>query len=264
MPAPKTPARIASSNQTLIRLQTQVRATRMELRGLQERLRELRNVGAREGVGAGAGACACMGWSDTASPDGSARLLQSALDAQNSALAAISRLDALAIAMQRDALTNTPTRALLLDRLQSAITLAQRRGSSTALIFLDVDHFKHINDTLGHAVGDAVLQLVARRLQAAVRDSDAVGRQGGDEFLVLLAEVSKRADAAVIAKKIIADIGAPCVVSGHVLQVAVSVGIAVYPEDASEAQALIRLADAAMYRSKRRGGGSFTFHSDPK
>jgi diguanylate cyclase (GGDEF)-like protein len=238
-------ARTVSAKRSLQQLQRQVQAKRVELQSVQIRLDALR---AHEQDGA---AQDLAPW------------VQSAIDAQVSALAAVSRLDALAISMQRDALTNTPNRALLLDRLQSAIALAQRRSSNTAVVFLDVDHFKHINDTLGHATGDAVLQMVARRLQAAVRDSDAVGRHGGDEFLVLLAEVSRQADAAQIARKIISDVAAPILACGHLLQVSVSAGIALYPEDASDAQSLISLADAAMYRSKRSGGGCYTFHSDP-
>jgi diguanylate cyclase (GGDEF)-like protein len=239
MPLRRTRARLAAAQQTLAGLQQQVRATRAELCGLQTRIYALGN------------------------PQQQAQLLRTAIDAQASALAAVTRLDTLAIALQRDALTDTSNRALLLDRLQGAIAQARRRNSSAAVVFLDVDHFKHINDTLGHATGDAVLQTLARRLQAAVRDTDTVCRHGGDEFLVLLAEVSRPADAALIAKKIIADIGAPSLVCGHVLQVSVSVGLALFPADAVDAQTLIQLADAAMYRSKRRGGGCFTFHADP-
>lgn len=190
------------------------------------------------------------------------QLLLSALNAHASAEAALSHMDELARSSQRDTLTDTPNRALLLDRLESALTMAQRRSARAAVIFLDIDHFKQINDTLGHATGDAVLQRVARRLQAAVRDSDAVGRHGGDEFLVLLAEVSRMADAAQIARKIISDIAAPSLVEGHMLHVSVSVGIAIYPDDAHDATALIAAADAAMYRSKRRGGGRFCFFGD--
>jgi diguanylate cyclase (GGDEF)-like protein len=149
---------------------------------------------------------------------------------------------------------------LLLDRLERSITMAQRRYTRCAVLFLDIDHFKQINDTLGHATGDGVLQLVAQRLEAAVRDSDVVGRHGGDEFLVLLAEVSRLSDAVQIARKLITDVAAPALVSGPVLQVSVSVGIAVYPDDAHDARTLIGLADAAMYQSKHRGGGSFSFH----
>ena len=190
------------------------------------------------------------------------QLLLASLYAEANAETAVSKLEALAQSSQRDELTNTPNRSLLQDRLERAITMAQRRYTRCAVVFLDIDHFKQINDTLGHATGDAVLQLVARRLEAAVRDSDAVGRHGGDEFLVLLAEVSQMADAVHIAKKLIADIAAPSLVCGHLLQLSVSVGIAVYPDDAPDARSLIGLADAAMYRSKRRGGGSFTFHGD--
>lgn len=245
MPLRKMNARTTSAKRNLLRLQSQVQAKRLELQNLQTRLNTLR---AQE---------------QSEVPQANAHWVQSAINAQVSALAAVSRLDELAIAMQCDALTNTPNRALLLDRLQRALALAQRRRSYTAVVFLDVDHFKNINDTLGHATGDAVLQMVARRLQAAVRDSDAVGRHGGDEFLVLLAEVSTPEDAARIARKIIADVAAPSEVGGHTLQVSVSAGIALYPDDAHDAQSLISLADAAMYRSKRSGGGCYTFHSDP-
>jgi diguanylate cyclase (GGDEF)-like protein len=189
-------------------------------------------------------------------------LLLSALNAQAAAATAVADRDQLARTSQRDPLTDTPNRALLLDRLESTLTMAQRRGTRSAVFFLDIDHFKQINDTLGHATGDAVLQRVARRLQAAVRDSDAVGRHGGDEFLVLLAEVSRKADAAQIARKIISDIAAPSLVAGHMLHVSVSVGIAIFPDDAREPAALIAAADTAMYRAKRRGGGSYAFFGD--
>lgn len=239
MPPRKITTRIAAARHTLSQLQHRVQATRTELRKLQTDALTLRN------------------------PPEQTQLLRSAMDAQASALAAVTRLDTLAICLQRDALTNTSNRALLLDRLHSAITLARRRNCSAAVVFLDIDHFKQINDTLGHATGDAVLQSVARRLQAAVRDSDTVCRHGGDEFLVLLAEVNKPADAALIAKKIIADMAAPSLVCGHTLQVSVSVGVALFPGDAGDAQSLIRLADAAMYCAKRQGGGRFCFHAGP-
>ena len=180
---------------------------------------------------------------------------QSAIELANADLAKLTRLS------QRDVLTDTPNRALMLDRLQNAIGMAQRRGNLAAVLFLDVDHFKQINDNLGHPVGDAVLQLVARRLEGAVRDSDAVGRHGGDEFLVLLPEVSKISDVSVIAEKILCDIRAPANVLGYELTLAVSVGVAIYPDDGLEARTLIALADSAMYKSKRRGGGQFAFHS---
>lgn len=235
---------------TLRQLQRQVRSARTELRTLQAGLRKLRSQ-AKVGP-------------QLQLLEANEQLVLSALDAHATADAAVSKLGELTESMQRDELTNTPNRALLMDRLERAIALAQRRRSRTALIFLDIDHFKQINDSLGHAAGDAVLQWVARRLEGAVRDSDAVGRHGGDEFLVLLGEVSRMADAARIAQKIIADIAVPSEVGGHLLQLSVSVGIAVYPDDAQQADALIALADAAMYRSKRRGGSRYTFHADPE
>jgi diguanylate cyclase len=257
MPKRNSHGQQAQAAQQLQQLQVQVRAVRRTLHGLNSELVALRQQ--RDLRQASLAECAAL--AQTA-PQGQAHLLRSAFNAQASALAAVSRLDQLAVAMQRDPLTNTANRARLLERLQSAIVQAGLCGGSTALVFLDVDHFKHINDTLGHATGDAVLQIVARRLQTAVRDSDAVGRHGGDEFLVLLAAVTRDADAALVVKKIIADIAAPSLVCGHLLQVSVSAGIALYPADASDAQSLIRLADAAMYRSKRLGGGRFSFHAD--
>jgi diguanylate cyclase (GGDEF)-like protein len=245
----KTNVHLAMTARNLKQLQGQVRTARRELHTLQARALAVRSQPSQ--------GPAALALADP-SP-----LVQSAINAQASAFAAITRLDQLAISMQRDTLTKTANRALLLERLQNAICQSQQCGSRTALVFLDVDHFKNINDTLGHATGDAVLQIVARRLQTAVRDSDAVGRHGGDEFLVLLAEVSKVADVALIAKKIIADIAAPSLACGHMLQVSVSAGIAMFPDDAPDAQSLIGLADAAMYRSKRQGGGRYTFHADP-
>jgi diguanylate cyclase (GGDEF)-like protein len=233
---------------TLAQLRLQVQQARLELQALRSQLAAMRSeIDTDLGVQL---------------RRANEQLLLATLHAEASAEQALSQLDALAQSSQRDELTNTPNRALLLDRLERAITMAQRRHTRCAVVFLDIDHFKQINDTLGHAAGDAVLQLVARRLGSAVRDSDAVGRQGGDEFLVLLAEVSCLADTVLVAKKLIADMAAPSLVCGHLLQVSVSVGVAIYPDDAHDARTLIGLADAAMYRSKRRGGGSFSFHGD--
>jgi diguanylate cyclase (GGDEF)-like protein len=189
-------------------------------------------------------------------------LVVAALQAETIAETATSHLDELARTSQRDALTETPNRALMLDRLENAIALARRHVTRLAVLFLDLDQFKHINDTLGHMVGDEVLRLVARRLESVVRASDSVSRHGGDEFLVLVGEISQAADAAVIAAKILAVLTAPSRVGDHMLRLSASVGIATYPEDGEDAATLISRADAAMYRSKRRRLGGFEFHRE--
>lgn len=152
------------------------------------------------------------------SAKGSAKLVEAnehlvlaALDAQTMAETAVIDLDKLARSSQRDPLTDMPNRALMLDRLENAIALARRHGTRIGVLFLDLDDFKPINDTLGHAVGDAVLQLVARRLESVVRHSDTVSRHSGDEFLVLLAEVSQESGAGMVAAKILSALAAPVV-----------------------------------------------------
>jgi diguanylate cyclase (GGDEF)-like protein len=190
------------------------------------------------------------------------QLVLAALQAESVAEKATGHLHELARSSQRDALTETPNRALMLDRLENAIALARRHVTRLAVLFLDLDQFKQINDTLGHMVGDEVLQLVARRLESVVRGSDTVSRHGGDEFLVLVGEISQAADAKVIAAKILAVLTAPSRVGDHLLRLSASVGIATYPEDGEDAATLISRADAAMYRSKRRRHGGFEFYRE--
>ena len=188
------------------------------------------------------------------------KLVLAALHADTNAESAISDLDQLLRVSQRDALTGMPNRALILDRLDSAIAAARRHGTRIAVVFLDLDHFKPINDTLGHAGGDEVLQWVAQRLQSIVRDSDTVSRYGGDEFLVLLSDVSQPSDAALLAGKMSSALAAPIRVGDYLFHVSASVGIALYPDDGEDATTLINRADAAMYRVKRAGGSDFEFH----
>lgn len=189
------------------------------------------------------------------------QLVLAALHAETIAETAVINLDESTRASQRDALTDTPNRALMLDRLDNAITLARRHRTRIAVLFVDLDHFKQINDNLGHAVGDGVLQLVARRLEDVVRDSDTVSRHGGDEFLVLLTNVSQPSDATLIAEKMLAAFTAPSRVGEQMLPLSLSIGIAIYPEDGEHAATLISHADAAMYRSKKYGGSHFEFYS---
>ena len=160
---------------------------------------------------------------------------------------------------QHDVVTNLPNRLLLNDRICQSIVLAHRQKKSLAVIFLDLDRFKYINDSLGHAVGDKLLQSVARRLLAGVRGSDTVSRQGGDEFVILLSEISHPEDAATSAKKILLSLSAPHSIAGQDLRVDGSIGISVYPGDGEDAETLIKNADTAMYHAKENGRNNFQF-----
>jgi diguanylate cyclase (GGDEF)-like protein len=165
-------------------------------------------------------------------------------------------------AAHHDALTDLPNRILLRDRIEQAIAMAPRHGKQVALLFLDLDGFKHINDSLGHSTGDKLLNSVSLRLVDCVRGSDTVSRLGGDEFVVLLAEVNEPADAAISARRLLQVVGDTHLIDGHELQVSVSIGISVYPEDGQDAETLIKAADAAMYRVKDTGRHGYQFFDD--
>ena len=158
-----------------------------------------------------------------------------------------------------DFLTGLPNRVLLSDRISQAVALAPRHAKQVAVLFLDLDGFKHINDSLGHAVGDQLLQSVAARLQEQVRSSDTVSRQGGDEFVVLLSEAEEWVDAATVAERMIAAIGGVHSVDGQDLNITTSIGISVYPDDGDDAETLIKNADTAMYQAKDNGRNGFQF-----
>ena len=160
---------------------------------------------------------------------------------------------------QHDALTDLPNRLMLNDRLTQAISLARRNHNQLAVLFLDLDGFKHINDSLGHSIGDKLLQSVAARLSACVRKSDTVSRQGGDEFVILLPEVTHAADAAVSAAKIIAELKKAHSIGEHSLHITVSIGISTYPDNGEDAETLIKNADTAMYHAKQGGRDNYQF-----
>ncbi|MGR2737899.1 diguanylate cyclase domain-containing protein [Billgrantia sp. Q4P2] len=162
-------------------------------------------------------------------------------------------LERMAYLAQHDALTGLPNRALLMERLSRAIGLARRHRHLVALLYLDLDAFKPINDSLGHALGDSLLQAVAGRLQDCMRDIDTVCRQGGDEFVILLAEIRKPEDATKVAEKLLHILGKPYRIQGHELLITLSVGISLYPDDAEDADTLMHNADMAMYHTKRNG-----------
>ncbi len=158
-----------------------------------------------------------------------------------------------------DALTGLPNRALLLDRLGQALVQAARYDGGVAVLFLDLDRFKSINDTLGHPVGDELLKQVAERLRAVVRAVDTVSRLGGDEFVVVLQEIASADDAVMVAEKILNALGRAVHIEGHELRATPSIGISIYPEDGSDVYTLMKNADTAMYHAKSEGRNTFQF-----
>lgn len=156
---------------------------------------------------------------------------------------------------QCDALTQTLNRNIMLDRIGHAISLATRQHHQFALLFIDLDNFKPVNDQHGHAAGDAALQQVSQRLTAAIRDSDAVSRHGGDEFLLLLNNINHRSDAISFSSKLCTILAQPYLIDGGSISLSASIGIALFPEHGNSPQSLISYADAAMYQAKQAGGG---------
>lgn len=166
---------------------------------------------------------------------------------------------------QYDTLTDLPNRALLSDRLQRALAAAKRDNSRLALLFLDFDKFKPINDSLGHAIGDVLLKQAAVRMQRCIRESDTIARIGGDEFVVLLPRIESEKDAEIVAEKIRLAIGEPFNTEGHTLEISASIGIAIYPEDGEDEIELTQNADLAMYHSKQSGRNIvMSYHRDMK
>ncbi|HZR37784.1 MAG TPA: EAL domain-containing protein [Nevskia sp.] len=158
-----------------------------------------------------------------------------------------------------DTLTGLPNRVLLHDRLNQAIAQARRNRRQVSVLMLDLDHFKHINDSLGHHVGDHLLEATAVRLRACLRESDIAARLGGDEFVIALPEAAEDADAALVAEKVLKTLREPFQVDGHELHVGVSIGISRYPSDGEDPGTLLRAADSAMYQAKNAGRGDFRF-----
>jgi diguanylate cyclase (GGDEF)-like protein/PAS domain S-box-containing protein len=164
---------------------------------------------------------------------------------------------------QHDFLTGLPNRVLLNDRINYAITLATRHEKKVAVLFLDLDGFKHINDSLGHPMGDKLLKSVANRLAECLRASDAVSRQGGDEFVVLLSEMEQAEDAAIAARRMLEAVSKAHPIGQHHLHVTTSIGVSVYPDDGLDAETLIKNADTAMYAAKEGGRQTYRFFKPP-
>ncbi len=159
-----------------------------------------------------------------------------------------------------DMLTGLPNRLLFNDRLDQALIKSHRDKSIVAVIFIDLDRFKPINDTFGHRIGDLLLQAVAERLRGCVREEDTVARLGGDEFTIILEEIFNSQDAAKIAQKILTTISSPFVIEGHKLNIGASIGISVFPLDGQDSETLVKHADKAMYKIKQGGRNGFLFY----
>jgi diguanylate cyclase (GGDEF)-like protein len=162
-----------------------------------------------------------------------------------------------------DALTGLPNRTFFRDRLSVALVQGQQTGWGLGVIFLDLDHFKEVNDTLGHSVGDRLLQDVAIRIKESVREDDIVARLGGDEFVVMLPHVRHEEDAARIVGKVLARMEEPFRLAGQEVHLTTSAGIALFPQDGEDADTLLKNADAAMYRAKELGRNGFQFCEHP-
>ena len=161
-----------------------------------------------------------------------------------------------------DSLTDLPNRTLLYDRLKQALARAKRHGRGVGVLFVDLDHFKPINDSLGHETGDALLKIVADRLTGCVRGTDTIARLSGDEFTLVLPDLDRGQDAGYVAQKVLEAVGHPATVGKQTIPITASVGIALYPCDATDPDALIAQADRAMYRAKKKGGHGYQFVSE--
>jgi diguanylate cyclase (GGDEF)-like protein/PAS domain S-box-containing protein len=163
---------------------------------------------------------------------------------------------------EHDVLTSLPNRAVLDDRLEQCIALGKRHSRRLGVLFVDLDRFKHINDSVGHLIGDQILIAVSQRIGLCLRNSDTVSRQGGDEFIVLLSEIQLAEDASLIAEKIRLAVLEPYTIADHYLHLSASIGVSVYPNDGEDAETLIRCADTAMYHAKERGRNNSQFFKE--
>jgi diguanylate cyclase (GGDEF)-like protein/PAS domain S-box-containing protein len=169
------------------------------------------------------------------------------------------REEAVRFLAYHDSLTGLPNRRLLDDRLGQAIHLAQRRDRKLAVMLIDLDDFKHVNDSLGHRAGDAMLREVAQRLALCVRRADTLARHGGDEFVIVISDVQADSDCALVAEKVLRSLSGEFHLEGRALRLGASIGISLFPNDAGDGDALLRNADAAMYRAKQLGRNQFRF-----
>jgi len=191
-------------------------------------------------------------------------LIQSAAQLAGIAIERCAMVEKMEQMAHYDLLTQLPNRALFIDRLKQTLALARRKKHPFALLFIDLDKFKAINDTLGHDAGDKTLQEVAGRLQACVREVDTVARLGGDEFTIILAEIHSSKDAALVAKKVLATLCREIELEGRSMSIGGSIGISLFPDDGEDVDTLIAKSDTAMYQAKQAGGDSCLFYSEIK
>ncbi|HXH00824.1 MAG TPA: diguanylate cyclase [Xanthomonadaceae bacterium] len=241
-PLPETPAAKALRGEALLQKRARAALSRLQVDAI---------AGEKDSGGAGSELLAA-----------NEQLVLSMLRYQADIAAAQRALKKVTRSARRDALTGLPNRLLLLDRFAQAAANAKQHDTRFALLFVDLNNFKQINDTLGHGTGDEVLKCVAQVLTEVVRKTDTVSRHGGDEFLILLNGLVKRDDAAAVAQQLLVAIGVPKRMGEHVLRLSASVGISLCPDDGEEPGDLIGRADAAMYRVKRRGRAGFAFHGE--
>jgi diguanylate cyclase (GGDEF)-like protein len=187
--------------------------------------------------------------------EANAHLVITALQSQEDTAQVTQALTALSRTAEIDGLTQLPNRALLHDRFNQAMAHSKRHQTRLGLLFIDLDKFKSINDTLGHAAGDTVLQQTARCMEASIRDVDTVSRYGGDEFVILLTDIAEIADAILVSDKVAAAIATPMTLGTEQLVISASIGVCIYPDDGLALDDLMVCADAAMYRAKKIKGG---------
>lgn len=190
------------------------------------------------------------------------KLVLSNLRAQADAEVCARTLEAVSRSAGFDVLTELPNRALFLDRFMQAMANSKRHGDRLALLFVDMNNFKTVNDMLGHSVGDLVLKQAARSIASVLREVDTASRHGGDEFLILVTDIAHVSDAMRVAEKVAAALGMPLRIGDHVIRMTASIGICMYPEDGDTPDLLIDRADAAMYRAKQLPKACFAFHGD--
>lgn len=193
-------------------------------------------------------------------PNGIVGYLQDITERKKAEDALLAHKETLQYQAHYDALTGLPNRVLFRDRLEQSIQKAKRHEEGFALFFIDLDKFKHINDSLGHGVGDKVLKIVAKRLQSIIREEDTLTRLSGDEFTLIMEDLTHPEDASLLAKKILTILETAIVIDEHIIYLTGSVGISLYPQDATDEEALLKYADTAMYKAKEEGRNNFQFY----